>query len=113
MTKSELIQKLMTRYPHLYAHDCDRIVNVVFDSITDALVSGERAELRGFGAFFAKDRAPRKGRNPRTGESVDVPGKRVPFFRTGKALHQQLNPGSVVQDQQVETIGQINRGAPS
>jgi len=92
MTKSELIDRLHTQNPHLSAMDCDRIVSTIFDTITSAMSDGQRVELRGFGAFFVKERAARQGRNPRTGESVQVPAKKVPFFRTGKKLHEDLNP---------------------
>jgi len=86
--KSELIQKIAAANPHLYHRDVERIVNVVFDEIVDALV---RLELRGFGAFTVKHRAARSGRNPRTGASVPVEEKFVPFFKTGKELRDKLN----------------------
>ena len=91
MTKSELVQKLAARNPHLYLRDVERIVDTFFDEISDALVRGDRIELRGFGAFSVKHREQRTGRNPRTGEQVDVPAKRLPFFKTGKALRDRLN----------------------
>lgn len=91
MIKSQLIQKLADENPHLYQRDVERIVSSVFDEITDALVRGDRVELRGFGAFSVKHREARVGRNPRTGESVDVPEKRVPFFKTGKDLRDRMN----------------------
>ena len=82
MTKSELIQILADRNPHLYLRDVEKIVDTVFDEITDALSRGDRVELRGFGAFSVKRREARVGRNPRTGESVNVPEKKLPFFKT-------------------------------
>ncbi|MCX8500082.1 MAG: integration host factor subunit beta, partial [Alphaproteobacteria bacterium] len=82
MTKSELILRLAEKTPHLFHRDIERIVNTVFDSITEALENGNRVELRGFGAFSIKKRDSRIGRNPRTGESVDVESKTVPFFKT-------------------------------
>lgn len=91
MTKSELILKIAELNPHLYQRDAEMIVNAVFDAITDALANGDRVELRGFGAFSVKHRAARTGRNPRTGESVEVEEKFVPFFKTGKKLHERLN----------------------
>jgi integration host factor subunit beta len=91
MIKSELIQKLATSNPHLYQRDIERIVNVIFDEIVAALARGERVELRGFGAFTVKHRAARQGRNPRTGETVFVDEKFVPFFKTGKDLRERLN----------------------
>ena len=91
MTKSELIQKLAERNPHLFLRDIEKIVDTVFDEISDALVDGDRIELRGFGAFSIKHRDARIGRNPRTGETVNVDAKRLPFFKTGKALRERLN----------------------
>ena len=91
MIKSELIQKLADENPHLYQRDVERIVSAVFDEITDALSRGDRVELRGFGAFSVKHRDARTGRNPRTGESVEVPAKRAPFFKTGKDLRDRMN----------------------
>ncbi len=91
MIKSELIQKISSTNPHLYHRDVERIVNVVFDEIVDALARGDRVELRGFGAFTVKHRAARQGRNPRTGSPVPVEEKFVPFFKTGKELRDRLN----------------------
>jgi integration host factor subunit beta len=91
MTKSELIQKLAERNPHLFLRDVEKIVDTVFGEITDALADGDRVELRGFGAFSVKHRDARVGRNPRTGETVQVEAKRLPFFKTGKALREKLN----------------------
>ena len=94
MTKSELIQRLAEKNPHLYLRDVEKIVETVFDEITKALTRGDRVELRGFGAFSVKSRAARSGRNPRTGESVKVEAKRLPFFKTGKGLRERLNGGA-------------------
>ncbi|MEM8753068.1 MAG: integration host factor subunit beta [Pseudomonadota bacterium] len=91
MIKSELIQKLADENPHLFQRDVERIVSSVFDEITSALARGDRVELRGFGAFSVKHRDARIGRNPRTGESVEVPAKRAPFFKTGKDLRDRMN----------------------
>ncbi len=91
MTKSELIQRLAERNPHLYMRDVEKIVDTIFDEITTALARGDRVELRGFGAFSVKQRDARMGRNPRTGENVSVDAKRLPFFKTGKALRERLN----------------------
>ena len=93
MTKSELILRLAERNPHLYHRDVERIVSTIFDEITRALAQGDRVELRGFGAFSVKRREARIGRNPRTGESVQVAAKHVPFFKTGKQLRERLNSG--------------------
>jgi integration host factor subunit beta len=95
MTKSELIQMLAERNPHLYMRDVEKIVDTIFEEITAALVRGDRVELRGFGAFSVKEREARTGRNPRTGTSVEVDAKRLPFFKTGKALRERLNGQSV------------------
>jgi len=89
--KSELIQKIASANPHLYHRDVERIVNVIFDEIVDALARGDRVELRGFGAFTVKHRPAREGRNPRTGEPVPVEEKFVPFFKTGKDLRDRLS----------------------
>ncbi|MCX7302032.1 MAG: integration host factor subunit beta [Rhodobacterales bacterium] len=91
MIRSELIQKIADDNPHLYQRDVEKIVNTIFDEITNAMAAGHRVELRGFGAFSVKKRDSRMGRNPRTGESVDVDEKHVPFFKTGKLLRDRLN----------------------
>ncbi len=93
MIKSELIQEIAMRHPHLFHRDVERIVNTVFDEITHAMSEANRVELRGFGAFSVKQRDARQGRNPRTGEPVKVEAKRVPFFKTGKELRERLNGG--------------------
>ena len=89
--KSELIAKIAAANPHLFHRDVERIVNVIFDEIVDALSRGDRVELRGFGAFTVKQRGARVGRNPRTGATVSVAEKFVPFFKTGKELRERLN----------------------
>tara|TARA_B100001093_G_C26583992_1_gene908538 strand:+ start:458 stop:736 length:279 start_codon:yes stop_codon:yes gene_type:complete len=91
MTKSQLIQRMAELNPHLYQRDVERIVSTIFDEISEALAQGNRVELRGFGAFSVKQRDARQGRNPRTGESVRVEKKAVPFFKTGKKLREMLN----------------------
>jgi integration host factor subunit beta len=91
MIRSELIQKIAEENPHLYQRDVERIVNTIFEEIIAAMARGDRVELRGFGAFSVKKRDARTGRNPRTGESVDVSEKYVPFFKTGKLLRDRLN----------------------
>lgn len=94
MTKSELIQRLAEINPHLYQRDVERIVTTIFDEISAALSRGDRVELRGFGAFSVRRRGPRIGRNPRTGEAVNVAEKCIPYFKTGKELRERLNAGS-------------------
>ena len=91
MIRSELIQKIADENPHLYQRDVERIVNTIFDEVTGAMARGDRVELRGFGAFSVKQRDARVGRNPRTGETVSVEEKHVPFFKTGKLLRDRLN----------------------
>lgn len=91
MTKSELILRLAELNPHLYQRDIERIVSTVFDEISAALARGDRVELRGFGAFSVKERAARVGRNPRTGASVQVAEKHIPFFKSGKQLRDMVN----------------------
>lgn len=91
MIRSELIQKVADENPHLYQRDVERIVNTIFEEIIAAMSRGDRVELRGFGAFSVKKRDARTGRNPRTGESVEVEEKYVPFFKTGKLLRDRLN----------------------
>ena len=92
MIKSELVQLITDKNPHLYQRDVENIVNAILEEITSALAAGNRVELRGFGAFSVKNRPARTGRNPRTGESVQVDEKWVPFFKTGKDLRERLNP---------------------
>lgn len=93
MIRSELIEKIAEENPHLYHRDVEKIVSTVFNEIIEALARGDRVELRGFGAFSVKKRDARIGRNPRTGEAVQVEAKHVPFFKTGKALRERLNGG--------------------
>ncbi len=91
MIKSELINKIADANPHLYHRDVERIVSTIFEEVTGALSRGDRVELRGFGAFSVKQRAARTGRNPRTGDQVEVGAKSVPYFKTGKELRDRLN----------------------
>lgn len=91
MIRSELIEKISADNPHLFQRDVEKIVNIIFDRIIEAMANGDRVELRGFGAFSVKKRDARLGRNPRTGEAVEVEAKHVPFFKTGKLLRDRLN----------------------
>ena len=91
MTKSELIARLAEQNPSLYHRDLEQLVNTVFETITKALEDGDRVELRGFGAFSIRERKARIGRNPRTGEPVNVEAKRMPFFKMGKGMRERLN----------------------
>jgi integration host factor subunit beta len=91
MIKSELVQRIAEQNPHLYQRDVEHIVSAILDEITGALSRGDRVELRGFGAFSVKNRPARVGRNPRTGEQVDVGEKYVPQFKAGKEIRERLN----------------------
>lgn len=91
MTRSELIAALAADHPHLTLGDVERVVAALFDEMTATLARGDRVELRGFGAFSVKRRQARAGRNPRTGETVDVTEKTVPFFRAGRELREMIN----------------------
>ncbi|MFT6558186.1 MULTISPECIES: integration host factor subunit beta [Sneathiella] len=91
MIKSELIAILAEKNPHLYLRDVERIVTTIFSEISEAMARGDRVELRGFGAFSTKERSARIGRNPRTGDAVQVEKKYVPYFKCGKELRERLN----------------------
>jgi integration host factor subunit beta len=91
MIRSELVKKLETENPGLTPEEVERIVDLFFNQIIQRLAEGGRVELRGFGAFSTRERNPRKGRNPRTGEAVDVPAKSVPYFKPGKEVRERLN----------------------
>ena len=91
--RSELVQKLCADHPDLTVREIERVVAAFFDSITEQLQTGGRVELRGFGAFSTRKRDARKGRNPRTGEPVEVSAKRVPYFKAGKEMRRALNAG--------------------
>ena len=91
MIRSELIEIIAEENPHLYQRDVERIVNTIFEEVIEALARGDRVELRGFGAFSVKQRDAWTGRNPRTGEALEVKKKAAPFFKTGKLLRDRLN----------------------
>ncbi|MFN2099455.1 integration host factor subunit beta [Altererythrobacter sp. MF3-039] len=93
MIRSELLQAIAKDNPDLRAEEVEQIVDIFFDEIATRLAEGGRVELRGFGAFSTRQRDARKGRNPRTGEAVDVPAKRVPYFKPGKEMRRVLNEG--------------------
>ena len=94
MTKSELIARLAARFPQLVAKDADFAVKVILDALTDALAAGDRIEIRGFGSFALNYRPPRLGRNPKSGDKVQVPAKYVPHFKPGKELRERVDqPG--------------------
>ncbi|WP_257786336.1 integration host factor subunit beta [Aurantiacibacter gangjinensis] len=91
MIRSELLQALANDNPDLRAEDIEQVVDIFFDEITQRLAEGGRVELRGFGTFSTRERDARVGRNPRTGEAVNVPAKRVPYFKPGKEMRDRLN----------------------
>lgn len=91
MTKRELIEEVVRIYPRFSRRDAEVMVNAVFDSMAEALASGERIEIRGFGSFAVKQRKAREGRNPKTGEIVSVVAKKVPFFKVGKELRLRVD----------------------
>ena len=93
MIKSELVQRMVRANPHLFQRDIENIVNTIVNEVTAALSGGNRVELRGFGAFSVKNRPARVGRNPRTGATVHVVEKNVPFFKSGKEMRLRLNKG--------------------
>ena len=93
MTKSELIAKLAGRFPQLVAKDADYAVKMILDAMTAALTRADRIEIRGFGSFALNYRPPRVGRNPKSGEKVQVPEKYVPHFKPGKELRERVNGG--------------------
>jgi integration host factor subunit beta len=91
MIRSELVQKIANENSDLRLEEVETIVDTFFDSIVEQLAEGGRVELRGFGAFSTRARESRTGRNPRTGESVDVDAKKVPYFKPGKEMRERLN----------------------
>ncbi|RME56364.1 MAG: integration host factor subunit beta [Deltaproteobacteria bacterium] len=91
MTKNDLVANLLEAMPQLTKKDATLIVNTIFETMTEALKRGERIEIRGFGIFSVVAREPRIGRNPKSGERVEIPAKRVPFFKTGKELRQRVD----------------------
>jgi integration host factor subunit beta len=95
MLKSELIKRISSQNPHLYERDIEKVVSAILDEMVEALRRGDRIELRGFGAFSAKLRGARQGRNPRTGAAVAVAKKAMPYFKTGKEMRARLNRETV------------------
>ena len=93
MTKSQLIEKLVDKNPQLSVRDVELVVKSLIDQMSESLSNGDRIEIRGFGSFSLHYRAPRVGRNPKTGESVTLTGKHVPHFKPGKELRERANAG--------------------
>lgn len=93
MTKSELVEQLMESNEVLNKREAEMIVNAIFDGIGQALLEGDRVEIRGFGSFTVREREAREARNPKSGEIVRIPAKKTPFFKTGKELRERVNVG--------------------
>ncbi len=91
MTKSDLIERVAARVPHISKKDTELVVNTIFDGMTEALKVSDRIEIRGFGSFQVKIREAREGRNPKTGAEVKIPAKRTPFFKVGKELKERID----------------------
>jgi integration host factor subunit beta len=100
MTRSDLVEELAARFAQLTHRDAESAVKTILDAMGDALVRGNRIEIRGFGSFSVSRRPPRIGRNPRSGESVQVPEKRVPHFKPGKALREAVDERTAQIDAQ-------------
>lgn len=98
MTKSELIEAMARRQIHLAHHDVELGVKEILEYVSQSLATGERIEIRGFGSFSLHFRPPRVGRNPKTGDSVALPGKYVPYFKPGKELRDRVNGFASVDD---------------
>jgi integration host factor subunit beta len=98
LIKSQLVQNITDQNPHLYIKDVERIINSIFSEITKSLAEGRRVELRGFGAFSVQKRKERIGRNPRTGDAVNVSAKYIPRFKQGKELRIKLNSTNKVDN---------------
>ena len=105
MTRSDLVEELAARFSQLTHRDAELAVKTILDAMNDALVRGHRIEIRGFGSFSINHRPPRMGRNPRNGDSVAIPEKRVPHFKPGKALREAV-------DQRTEQIEQDKISSP-
>ncbi len=103
MTKTDLIERVSTRITGLTKKQTEIVVNILFDSIKDALASGDKIEIRGFGSFRIRSRRNREGRNPKTGETVSVPGKKIPFFKAGKELKELVDGKNQTQDIRLQT----------
>lgn len=101
MTKSELITRLANRFPQLVAKDADYAVKMILDEMTTSLVRGDRIEIRGFGSFSLNHRPARVGRNPKSGEKVMVPEKRVPHFKAGKELRERVDQALASENEKV------------
>jgi integration host factor beta subunit len=99
MTKSELISRIAERFSYLTRKDAEIIIDTIFDTMVEALARNDRIEIRGFGSFKVKQRGDREGRNPKTGEAVRIPPKRMPFFKVGKELYQRINKSTAASSE--------------
>ena len=106
MVKSELILRIAAQHPHLYQKEVEAVVNTILSQISDALVAGDRVELRGLGAFTVKTCEARMGRNPKTGAAVPVEDKRVPTFKTGKTMQARLNASETLASAKMEAAAE-------
>lgn len=102
MTRSDLVEELAARFAQLTHRDAELAVKTVLEAMSDALVKGHRIEIRGFGSFAINRRPPRIGRSPRSGESVQIPEKRVPHFKPGKALREAVDAGTLAATQSTD-----------
>ena len=91
MTKSELIEQLAEGHEILNKNDAEMVINLIFGRITNALADGDRVEIRGFGSFSVRERDAREARNPKSGELVEIPSRKTPFFKTGKELRERVD----------------------
>ncbi|NOS35131.1 MAG: integration host factor subunit beta [Deltaproteobacteria bacterium] len=91
MTKSELVEKVARKVKNFSKKDIEVICDIIFNSMTETLKAGDKVEIRGFGSFKVKERKPRQGRNPKTGDTIDIPFKKVPFFKAGKELRERVD----------------------
>ena len=107
MTKSGLIERVAELTPHISKKDTEVVVNTIFDSMTEALKQGERIEIRGFGSFQVKVREAREGRNPKTGEEVQIPAKRTPFFKVGKELKEKVDEAHPAASEKLAAEGAL------
>lgn len=112
MIKSELILRVAAENPHLYEADVERVVNTILGRISDALIDGDRVELRGWGSFTVAERGARTARNPRNGEAVSVETRRLPQFKSSKAMQTRMNPSGAVTgaelDAEVERLSRAS-----
>lgn len=113
MTKSGLIAVIAARLKHLSTRDVEVVVNTLFGAMTDALDVGDRIEIRGFGSFTVRKRRGRTGRNPKTGNAIGVPAKRVPFFTVGNELRERVNHGRTLLAASSHDAEQAHAGSPS